>query len=74
MSKYDAKIVSSATCMCDILKNIYNAFYRRNHFFLPYLYAQIYWLAEFGDVFCLQFNYLRVKTLTPTWEDFVGQF
>jgi hypothetical protein len=29
---------------------------------------------EFGDVSCLQFNYLRVETLTPTWEDFVGQF
>jgi hypothetical protein len=35
---------------------------------------RIYWLAEFGDVSCLQFNYLRVETLTPTWEDFVGQF
>ena len=32
-----------------------------------FLYARIYWLAEFGDVSCLQ-------TLTPTWEDFVGQF
>jgi hypothetical protein len=41
------------------------------------------WLAEFGDVSCLQFNYLRVETLTPTWdtltltstwEDFVGRF
>jgi uncharacterized membrane protein (Fun14 family) len=39
-----------------------------------FLYAQIYWLAEFGDVSCLQFNYLRVETLTPTWEDFVGWF
>jgi hypothetical protein len=39
-----------------------------------FLYAQIYWLAEFWDVSCLQFNYLRVETLTPTWEDFVGQF
>jgi hypothetical protein len=29
-------------------------------------------LAEFGDVSCLQFNYLRVETLTPTWEDLVG--
>jgi hypothetical protein len=37
-------------------------------------YARVYWLAEFGDVSCLQFNYLRVETLTPTWEDFVGQF
>ena len=46
-------------------------------------YAQIYWLAEFGDVSCLQFNYLRVETLTltwdnltltPTWEDFAGHF
>ena len=37
-----------------------------------FLYAQIYWLAEFGDVSCLQFNYLRVETLTPTWDDFVG--
>jgi hypothetical protein len=39
-----------------------------------FLYVQIYWLAEFGDVSCLQFNYLRVETLTltPTWEDFVG--
>ena len=36
-----------------------------------FLYAQIYWLAEFGDVSCLQFNYLRVETLTPTWEDLV---
>ena len=36
------------------------------------LYAQIYWLAEFGDVSCLQFNYLRVETLTQTWEDLVG--
>ena len=27
-----------------------------------FLYAQIYWLAEFGDVSCLQFNYLRVET------------
>ena len=45
-----------------------------------FLYARIYWLAEFGDVSCLQFNYLRVETLTltltltPIWEDFVGQF
>jgi hypothetical protein len=39
-----------------------------------FLYAQIYWLAEFGDVSCLQFNYLRVVTLTPTWEDLVGQY
>jgi hypothetical protein len=43
-----------------------------------FLYAQIYWLAEFGNVSCLQFNYLTVETLaltlTPTWEDFVGQF
>ena len=43
-----------------------------------FLYAQIYWLAEFGDVSCLQFNYLRVETLTftltSTWEDFVGHF
>jgi hypothetical protein len=31
-------------------------------------------LAEFGDVSCLQFNYLRVERLTPTWEDLVGQF
>ena len=37
-----------------------------------FLYAQIYWLAEFGDVSCLQFNYLKVETLTPTWEDLVG--
>ena len=37
-----------------------------------FLYAQIYWLAEFGDVSCLQFNYLRVETLTLTWEDLVG--
>ena len=37
-----------------------------------FLYAQIYWLAEFGDVSCLQFNYQRVETLTPTWEDLVG--
>jgi hypothetical protein len=36
-----------------------------------FLYAQIYWLAEFGDVSCLQFNYLRVETLTLTWEDLV---
>jgi hypothetical protein len=27
-----------------------------------FLYAQIYWLAEFGDVSCLQFNYLKVET------------
>ena len=27
-----------------------------------FLYAQIYWLAEFGDVSCVQFNYLRVET------------
>jgi hypothetical protein len=39
-----------------------------------FLYAQIYWLAEFGDVSCLQFNYLRVETLTLTWEDFVRRF
>ena len=50
-----------------------------------FLYARIYWLAEFGDVSFLQFNYLRVETLTPTWdtltliltptwEDFVGRF
>jgi len=39
-----------------------------------FLYARIYWLAEFGDVFCLQFNYLRVETLTPTLKDFVGRF
>ena len=37
-----------------------------------FLYAKIYWLAEFGNVSCLQFNYLRVETLTPTWEDLVG--
>jgi hypothetical protein len=37
-----------------------------------FLYAQIYWLVEFGDVSCLQCNYLRVETLTPTWEDLVG--
>jgi hypothetical protein len=37
-----------------------------------FLYAQIYWKAEFGDVSCLQINYLRVETLTPTWEDLVG--
>jgi hypothetical protein len=37
-----------------------------------FLYAQINRLAEFGDVSCLQFNYLRVETLTPTWEDLVG--
>ena len=37
-----------------------------------FLYAQNYWLAEFGDVSYLQFNYLRVETLTPTWEDLVG--
>ena len=37
-----------------------------------FLYAQIYWLAEFGDISCLQFNYLRVETLTPIWEDLVG--
>jgi hypothetical protein len=36
-----------------------------------FLYARIYWLAEFGDVSCLQFNYMRVETLTPTWEDLV---
>ena len=39
-----------------------------------FLYAQIYWLAEFGDVSSLQFNYLRVETLTPTWEDLVGHW
>jgi hypothetical protein len=39
-----------------------------------FLYVRIYWLAEFWDVSCLQFNYLRVETLTPTWEDFVWQF
>jgi len=50
-----------------------------------FLYARIYWLAEFGNISCLQFNYLRVETLTPTWdtltltltptwEDFVGRF
>jgi hypothetical protein len=33
-----------------------------------FLYARIYWLAEFGDVSGLQFNYLRVETLTPTWD------
>jgi hypothetical protein len=27
-----------------------------------FLYARIYWLAEFGGVSCLQFNYLRVET------------
>jgi hypothetical protein len=39
-----------------------------------FLYAQIYWLVEFGDVSCLQFNYLRVETLTPTWEDLSDNF
>ena len=39
---------------------------------LSCLYAQMYWLADFGDVSCLLFNYLRVETLTPTWEDLVG--
>jgi hypothetical protein len=34
--------------------------------------SQIYWLADFGDVSCLLFNYLRVETLIPTWEDLVG--
>jgi hypothetical protein len=34
-----------------------------------FLYAQIYWLAEFGDVSCLQFNYLGGFGRT-----FVGQF
>ena len=33
-----------------------------------FLYGQIYWLAEFGDVSCLQFNYLRVETLTLIWD------
>ena len=47
---------------------IYFSFTKIRMFF----YAQIYWLAEFGDVSCLQFNYLRVETLTPTWEDLVG--
>ena len=37
-----------------------------------FLYARMYCLAEFGDVSCLQFSYLRVETLTPTWEDLVG--
>ena len=37
-----------------------------------FLYVQIYWLAEFGDVSCLQFNYLRVETLTPTSDNLVG--
>ena len=27
-----------------------------------FLYAQIDWLEEFGDVSCIQFNYLRVET------------
>ena len=40
--------------------------------FALYRYPPIYWLAEFGDVSCLQFNYLRVETLTPIWEDLVG--
>jgi hypothetical protein len=35
-------------------------------------FVGLHWLAEFGDVSCLQFNYLRVETLTPTWEDLVG--
>ena len=39
-----------------------------------FLYARIYLLAKFGYVSCLQFNYLRVETLTPTWVDFVGRF
>jgi hypothetical protein len=34
-----------------------------------FLYAQIYWLAKFGDVSCLQFNYLGGFGRT-----FVGQF
>jgi hypothetical protein len=44
-----------------------------------FLYAQIYWLAEFGDVSCLQFNYLnlRVDSLSDLGgfgRTFVGQF
>ena len=42
-----------------------------------FLYAHIYWLAEFGDVSCLQFNYLRVEThsdLGGFGRTFVGQF
>ena len=31
-----------------------------------FLYAQIYWLAEFGDISCLQFNYLRVGGFCQT--------
>ena len=38
-----------------------------------FLYARIYWLAEFGDVSCLQFNYLRVETHSDLG-GFVGQF
>jgi hypothetical protein len=34
--------------------------------------SNVYWLGEFGDVSCLQFNDLRVETITPTWEDLVG--
>jgi hypothetical protein len=26
-----------------------------------FLYARMYWLAEFGDISCLQFNYLRLS-------------
>ena len=48
-----------------------------------FLYARIYWLAEFGDISCLRFNYLRVETLIPIWdtltltptrEDFIWRF
>ena len=35
-----------------------------------FLYAQIYWLAEFGDVSCLQFN----SDLGGFGRTFVGQF
>jgi Asp-tRNA(Asn)/Glu-tRNA(Gln) amidotransferase B subunit len=31
-----------------------------------FLYPRIYWLADFGDVSCLQFNYLRVETILGT--------
>ena len=37
-----------------------------------FLYARIYCLAEFGDVSCLQFNYLRVETHSHSHSDLGG--
>ena len=78
---YISPVTAVYLCFLYCISLIYFSFTKIHMF----LYARIYWLAEFGDVSCLQCNYLRVETLTLTWdtltltltptcEDFVGRF